>query len=664
VTNDQKRWVRRRVWLVLFLFGLAYALVLGRAFQLQIVAAGELKKIARGQIKRPLIIAGNRGQILDRRGRILAGSRDVTSLCVRPAHLLDPRRTARLLARALKLDEAMLERKLTQERHFVWIKRRLTAAEAARVRKLDLPGIGWVTEQTRFYPNGVLAAHVLGFTGLDDRGLEGLERRYDQVLKGRKRAVPAFRDALGRTIWVSSALDSEEHRGQNLVLTIDRDLQYQAQAYLRAAVEKFHCKAGQAVVMDPGTGAILALAVWPEFDPNRYQKSTIAQRRNRVVTDVFEPGSTFKIFVAAAGLETHRVKPTDTFLVHKKLWIGPDVLHDHETAASRGPYPKRLSLAQIIKYSSNIGAVMVGRRVGAAAYHRILTRLGFGHPLGVDFPGEVTGRLRPWKKWRPVEAATMTYGHGVSTTALQLAAAVCAVANGGRLMRPFLVARIIDARGRTIRRTRPRVIDRALSPATTRALTGIMVGVTGPGGTGRRAAIPGRPVAGKTGTARKIDPAGGYRKAYVSSFVGFAPADKPRVVVVVVLDEPQKKYYASEVAAPLFRQVMISALKIGPAGNVGLARAEPVPAAPRPARAAMTAPPQQAADLARDLKQGRLPDLRGHPLRRVLQMAQRLHLPVTAVGRGGWVVRQRPLAGTALARARRLWVELSFTERR
>ncbi len=664
MTNDQKRWVRRRVWLVLLLFGLAYALVLGRAFQLQIVAGPALKAIARGQIKRPLIIAGIRGQILDRRGRILAGSRDVTSLCARPGHVVDPRRTARLLARALKLDRKRLWRKLTQEKHFVWIKRRLTAAEAARVRRLDLPGLGWVTEQTRFYPNGVLAAHVLGFTGLDDRGLEGLERGYDRILRGRKRVVPAFRDALGRTIWVSRRLDSEEHRGKNLVLTIDRDLQYQTQAYLRAAVQKWHAKAGQAVVMDPGTGAILALAVCPEFDPNRYQDSSVAQRRNRVVTDVFEPGSTFKIFVVAAGLETHRVRPTDIFVVHKQVRIGPDVLHDHETAAEGVAYPKRLSLAQIVKYSSNVGAVMIGRRVGAEAYHRILARLGFGHTLGVDFPGEVTGRLRPWKKWRPVEAATMSYGHGVSTTALQLATAVCAVANGGRLMRPFLVARITDARGRTIHRTKPRVIRRALSPATTRDLVKIMVGVTRPGGTGQRAAIPGRPVAGKTGTARKVDPAGGYRKAYVSSFVGFAPANKPRAVVVVVIDEPHKKYYASQVAAPLFRKVMISTLKLDPAGEVGLARAEPVPAAPRPPEATMTAPPQQAATIFQDLKHGRLPDLRGHPLRRVLEVAQRLHLPVTAIGRGGWVVRQRPRAGTALTRARRLWVKLSFDERR
>jgi cell division protein FtsI (penicillin-binding protein 3) len=664
VTNDQKRWVRRRIWLVLLLFGLAYALVLGRAFQLQIVAAPNLKKIARHQIKRPLVIPGIRGQIFDRRGRILAGSRDVSSLCARPAQVPDPEKAARLLARALKLDRETLRRKLTDGRHFVWIKRRLTPDEATRVRGLDLEGLGWVTEQTRFYPNGALAAHVIGFTGVDDRGLEGLERHYNQVLVGRKRVVPAFRDALGRTIRLTSNLDSEEHRGKNLVLTIDRDLQYQTQAHLRAAVAKYRAKAGQAVVMDPRTGAVLALAVWPEFDPNHYQRSLPGRRRNRAVTDVFEPGSTFKIFVAAAALETGRVRPADTFLVRKKLQIGPDVLHDHETSASRGPYPKRLSLTQIIKFSSNIGAVMVGRRVGAAAYHRVLTRLGFGRRLGVDFPGEVTGRLRPWQKWRPVEAATMTYGHGVSSTALQLAAAVSAIANGGRLMRPFLVARITDARGRTITETKPQVIRRALSASTTRALARIMVGVTGPGGTGRRAAIVGRPVAGKTGTSRKVDPAGGYRKAYVSSFVGFAPASRPRAVVVVVLDEPQKKYYASEVAAPLFQKIMISALQVGPARGVRLSRVEKSPPGHLPAGGTLTAPPQRRAGLGRDLTRGRLPDLRGHPLRRVLQVAQRLRLPVTAVGRGGWVVRQRPRGGTARARARRLWVELSFAERR
>ncbi|MBU0513559.1 MAG: serine hydrolase [Proteobacteria bacterium] len=660
--NDRKRWVRRRLWLVLLLFGLAYLLVIGRAFQLQIVSAPTLKRIARGQIEKPLIIAGTRGQIYDRRGRILAGSKDATSVFARPGRINDPRRAARLLARALGLDRRRLLETLGRGRRFVMIKRRLTAAEIARVRQMKLPGIGWVGEQDRFYPNLTLAAHVLGFTGTDARGLEGLERRYDKVLQGQKRVVPAHRDALGRTIWLSPHLDSVGHRGHNLVLTIDRDLQFKTQALLRRAIEKHQARAGQAVVVDPRTGAVLALAVYPEFDPNAYQQSPTGHRRNRVVTDVFEPGSVFKIFVAAAALQSGKVRATDLFVVEKKLTIGPDVIHDHETSASRRPYPKRLTLAEIVKFSSNIGAVKVGQLVGPAAYHRLLRALGFGRPTGLDFPGEVGGRLRPWRKWRPIEAATMSYGHGVSVTALQLAMAVAAIANNGKLMRPYLVAEITDARGKTIQVNRPKVVRRALSPEVARTLTRIMTGVTTTGGTGVRAAIKGCRVAGKTGTARKPDPAGGYRRAWISTFVGFAPADDPRAVAVVVLDEPQKRYYASEVAAPLFRRIMSVALKIRPQAKV-TARADRVKPRPSP-RAPVVAPPQQGAGLRTELEQGRLPDLRGHPLRRVLRVAQRLRVPVTAVGPGGWVVRQRPEAGWPVRKTRRLWVQLSFENRR
>jgi len=662
VKNDRKRWVRRRVWLVLLLFGLAYLLVLGRAFQLQIVAAPTLKRIARGQIEKPLVIAGTRGQIYDRRGRILAGSKDATSVFAHPGRIKDPRRAARLLAQALGLDRRRLLETLRGERSFVMIKRRLSAAEVARVRRLKLPGIGWVAEQDRFYPNHTLAAHVLGFAGTDARGLEGLERRYDRVLQGKKRVVPALRDALGRTIWLSPHSDWVNHRGHNLVLTIDRDLQFKTQVLLRRAIEKHHARAGQAIVVDPRTGAVLALAVFPEFDPNAYQQSPTGHRRNRAVTDVFEPGSVFKIFVAAAALQSGKVRPTDRFVVLKKLRIGPDVIHDHETAASRRPYPKRLTLVEIVKFSSNTGAVKVGQRVGRAAYYHLLRALGFGRPTGIDFPGEVGGRLRPWRKWRPVEAATMTYGHGVSVTGLQLAMAVAAIANGGKLMRPFLVAEITDARGRTIQVTRPKVVRRVMSPAVARTLTRIMTGVTTTGGTGVQAAIKGYRVAGKTGTARKPDPAGGYRRAWISTFVGFAPADDPRAVAVVVVDEPQKKYYASEVAAPLFRQIMSVALKIRPRAK---ATARAGRGKPRPTnQAPVVAPPQHRAGLRRELKRGRLPDLRGHPLRRVLQVAQRLRVPVTAVGPGGWVVRQRPEAGWPVRKTRRLWVQLSFENRR
>ncbi len=644
-----RRYLRLRILLVGVAFAAAFVALVGRAVDLQVLKQDKLAQLARREFLKRVKIPPRRGIIYDRNQVELAVSLDTESVFARPVAITDPRGTALKLSRVLGVSYRRLVKKLKSERGFVWVARRVSPAEVRAVRALKLKGVGLVTEPRRFYPFTNLACHVLGFAGLDARGLEGLERKFDRVLRGSDRTVLSLRDALGRTIQVEPAAYASLPEGHHLILTLDKNLQYRTEKILAETVAKYRAKGGQAIVMAPQTGEILALASVPGFNPNVYGSYPPATWRNRAVTDTFEPGSTFKVFVAAAALASQKITLEQLFDCERGQWrIGGRVIHDTHPHG-------RLNLADIVKYSSNIGAAKVGMTIGARQLYRTLKAFGFGSPTGVDLPGESRGILRPVSSWRPVELANICFGQGVAVTPLQLLTAVAAVANGGVLMRPFVVRAEIDQHARLVRETQPQARGRALGAREARLLTSMMVRVTEPGGTGTLARVEPFKVAGKTGTAQKVKPGGGYsRSDYMSSFVGFLPADDPKVAVLVVIDTPRGSHYGGVVAGPAFARIARAAL-----AALGMQPAPPVTQQVKagPGRATGAASPEPPTPLpsSRDLKElermlaaGRVPDLRGLTLRQVMELARRAGTRLEIRG-WGRVARQEPKPGGRLA---------------
>jgi cell division protein FtsI (penicillin-binding protein 3) len=649
--KDPRRWVRLRLWLVGGLFVLAGAVLAGRAVDLQLVERGFLAGKAQKEILRQVEIAPRRGIIYDRNQVELALSVDTDSVYARPVAVNNPGRDGRRLAKALGLPAGQVIKRLKGKRHFVWIERRVDPAQANAVKALNLEAVGLVAEPRRFYPYTSLASHLLGFAGLDAKGLEGLERQYDEVLTGQGQRVTRARDALGRSFWLAGQPLSSMPQGRHLILTIDKSLQYQVEKILAATVRRWKAAAGQAVVLAPSTGEVLAMASVPAFNPNVYQNYPRQSYRNRVVTDPYEPGSTFKLFLAAAALASGKVTLDQRFDCEDGSWrVGSRTIHDTH------PHQK-LNLSEIVKFSSNIGAAKVAQQVGAARLYATLTAFGFGRPTGIDLPGESRGILRPAASWKPVELANIAFGQGVAATPLQLTVAVAAIANNGVLMRPYVVKALVDGSGRLVAETQPQVLGRALGATEARLLTDMMVRVTAPGGTGAGVKVPPFKVAGKTGTAQKLKPGGGYSHSdYMSSFVGFLPADDPQAVILVVIDTPRGRHYGSTVAGPAWAAIAKATLKaLGvhrPPAGPELIQARQLP------RPAPLAPAASRPDPARALAQGLIPDLGGLTLRQVLVLAGRAGLKVEASG-WGRVSRQSPPPGAPLEGGRSLKVRLS-----
>jgi cell division protein FtsI (penicillin-binding protein 3) len=447
-----------------------------------------------------------------------------------------------------------LKAKLTARKPFVWLKRQATPKETEAVRKLRLPGIEFVTETNRFYPNRSLAAQVIGFTGMDGKGLEGIEFFYDSQLQGNDASVKILRDAFGNGFQAEHP-EGVDTSGKNLVLTLDQTVQFITETALVDIVEKQKALSGMAVVMEPSTGAILALAQAPTFNPNAWDDFKKPLWRNRVITDPFEPGSTLKVFSAAAALELADLSPRTTFNCENGIYhIGHNTIHDVHRYGT-------LSLQEIIKFSSNIGAAKIGERVGAEKLHSMLHGFGFGQKTGIDSPGETSGLLMPYAAWTPIDAAAITFGHGISVSAIQLISAFAAIANDGVLMKPYLVQAVTDKQGQILQRFEPQEVRRVISHETAQTLTEILQSVVMPGGTGVQAALEGYTAAGKTGTARKLDESGRYtEERHVASFIGFAPVEKPQIAILVVIDEPKKDTYGGVVAAPVFKRIAQSVL--------------------------------------------------------------------------------------------------------
>lgn len=527
----------------LLLGGLAY-----RAYHLQVNEQAKLKGMAQDQYVRQIPVPARRGDIFDRRGIPFAQSVEVDSVWVDPSELKDVRAAAKELARVLKLDAAELHTRIQRARRFAWVKRQVKQGEAQAVRSLNLPGVGFAREPQRFYPQRELGAHVVGITGLEGKGLEGLELAFDDELSGQTSRLAGYRDAKGRKLLTHGTSDPIERQGASVTLTLDRNVQHMAEKALSKAVEDAKAVAGTAVVMDPATGEILALANHPRFNPNTPKDLPRDTLRNRAALDAMEPGSTFKAFVVAAALEQKAIRADEAFYCEKGRWnIGRHTVHDshpHETLTPRG----------ILQVSSNICAAKVAQRLGRDNLVRYYGAFGFGERAGLGLPGEGRGVV-PYPR-AEIALATEAFGQGLTATAVQLAAGYATLANGGVRMKPYLVQRVVDPDGVVLLENRPTEVARVVSEKTAKSVVSMLESVVEKEGTAPRARLPDYRVAGKTGTAQKVDPvAGGYSDKRLASFIGTVPAEAPRAVIIVMIDEPKTDVYGGIVAAPAFREI-------------------------------------------------------------------------------------------------------------
>lgn len=553
--TDPSRKIRLRSAVVSVLFVALFGTIAVRAAQLQVVKGSWLSNRAASEYQRVQTIAGKRGSILDTNGDPLAVSVQATSIAADPRLIKDPYGTAVRLAPKLKLKRKTLQKKLTAKRHFVWLRREVSPEAVEAIRAMKIEGLHFMAETSRVYPAKTQAGQLLGFAGIDGRGLEGVEFFYEKELKASSRKIQVYKDALGRG-FDGTHKETKELDGRNVQLTIDRNIQFITEKALEEAVTTHKAKNGLAIVMAPDSGAILALANYPYFNPNAFGTFQRDDWRNRAITDPFEPGSTMKIFSAAAAIDSGLVRADSIFYCENGAYrIGRNTVHDTKEHGW-------LSLAQIVKYSSNIGSVKVAETIGAKNLHHYLTTFGFGTRTGVDCPGETPGRLTSHKYWSNIDTGAISFGQGISVSGIQLTAAAAVIANGGRLMRPHLVKAIRDTNGQVVEKIKPETVRRVISPQTARTLRKIMRAVTTSGGTGEAAAPEGYTVSGKTGTAQKIGPDGRYAAGkYIASFLGFAPADTPALVILVVVDEPEKIHYGGLVAGPAFRTIAQESLQ-------------------------------------------------------------------------------------------------------
>lgn len=557
------RGFRPRVVMVIALFVLAGLGLAGRALQLQVFQHERLSKLAERQSRRLIRIDGKRGDILDRNGNRLAASIKTDSFYAHPARIEQPALTAFRLSRALNLPQGALEKKLGSKRGFVWIKRQVTPLESSTVRALKLPGVNALREYRRIYPGRGLAAPLLGFTGIDAEGLEGLEYAYNSHLKGAEGVRVVHRDALGRPVLRGDK--AFPGGGGSIRTTLHPAIQNLTEAELSRAVTETGAAMGVAVVLHAPSGQILAMANVPGFNPNVYRDYDKSTYFNQAVTNGFEPGSTMKVLTAAAALEEGVVKADTLFYCENGQWRHYDsIIHDTKPHGWLG-------LNGVIRVSSNICAAKIGLLLPPGVFRGYLSRYGFGTRIGLfvapdgrRLAGEAEGYLLPGKKWTPVDHAAMSFGHGVLVSPLQMTAAINIIATGGLLLKPVLVMEMLDSNGRVIQKNTRTVVRRVLSEQTTAIVRDLMKAVVGPDGTGRRGAVPGYQVAGKTGTTEVYDiKARGYSKTrHIASFVGFVPADNPVLTILVMVVEPQKGRYGGVVAAPVFSRIAARALPL------------------------------------------------------------------------------------------------------
>ena len=542
---------RRLVAIALFMsvWGMAIG---ARLYFLQVVESADFRARAQRQQQRVLEISPQRGPIYDRNGKELAVSIDVESLYAVPAEIEDPHRTAAFLSEILDIPTPSLESRLDTERSFIWIERKITAREAARVKALEVKGLYFQKESKRFYPKRELAAHVLGFVRLDDEGGAGIEYRFDDVVGGTPGKVVVMTDARGRSF---HRLEQPPTSGGGLRTTIDQNIQYIVERELVSTARKTNAAGISIIVMDPSNGEVLAMANYPQFNPNEYGAYPPRSWSNRAISHVYEPGSTFKVVTAAAVLEEN-LSSLDEII---DCQMGSIVLFGHRIRDHK-PFGE-LSVREILQYSSDVGIIKLGLRLGDARFADYIDRIGFGRATEIDLPGEEHGLTKPASEWSRVSVGAISMGQEIGTTALQIVNLMSAVANVGILYRPFVVKSVEDGDGKILRETRPSG-RRVMFPETARSLQDALEAVVA-AGTARSAQIPGFTVAGKTGTAQKYHrEIGTYSPTkHVASFAGYAPASNPVVSAIVVIDEPEGADGGGEVAAPVFKAVVEQILR-------------------------------------------------------------------------------------------------------
>jgi cell division protein FtsI (penicillin-binding protein 3) len=659
MTELRAEGLRSRTLIFAACLACAFVVLLGRLTYLQIWKHDEYSRLAENQHAKTVPLRPKRGPILDRTGQALAVSSRADTLYVTPSKVEDPPRLAARLAPILGEPARDVLRRLTVAKKFAPVRRRLNPDMARAVRDLKDPSLALVEDSLRLYPNRELAAQLVGFEGAEGKGLAGIEQAWDTHLAGVEGRAVVERDALGREVTGAPLVLKPSVAGQGIVLTIDATIQYLAEKEVDAAWRRTRAKSAMAVVTDPRTGEILAMAIRPTYNPNAFGTATDEDRRARAVTDPFEPGSTFKVIMAASALEEGVIKPTDrVYGENGAITVANATIHDWKKYGW-------LTFTEVLQNSSNVGSIKVGLMLGKERYYKYITGFGFGAPTNLGLPGESRGQLRPPTQWSGLSLATMSIGQEISVTAVQMVSAFAAVANGGRLMQPQIIRAVLDGQGREIRSFEPIAVRQVISPDTARTLTEMMVNVVR-NGTGHNAAIPGYDVAGKTGTAQKMDPATRrYSRAPgVLSFVGFAPADDPRLAMIVLLDEPKNEKWGSEAAAPIFAAIGREALRylnVAPRDSspVPIVRGElasavsdqPRPGAGsggQPALEAVAAGPADAADAApAPAPDAIMPRVAGLSLRQAMETLAPHGVRLEISGRGV-VTTQQPLPGAPL----------------
>lgn len=537
---------RSRLVLVLCLTAMGFGAVVAKLAYLQLVKGESLEAVASRQHTKVVSLKPERGNLVDRNGKALAVSIEAASIYANPEDVESVQETSRALSRVLKTSSKEMRRRLAKDKSFVWIRRQVDPPKAELIRGLGLPGVHLVSESKRFYPRRHQSGQLLGFVGLDNQGLEGVELAANDYLNGEGGWMVVEKDAKGRGLTFRENIVKPPSAGFDVRLTLDEVIQYVVEKELTAQVEATGARGGLAVVVEPSTGAILAMAVAPTFNPNAFATSEPNQWRNRVVTDHYEPGSTFKLIVAAAALDSGVVSENDLFFCENgNIKVNGVTIRDHKEFGW-------LSFRDVIARSSNVGAIKAAQKVGAERLYRYAQAFGVGETTGVGLPGEQPGLIRPPEEWSGISLASLAIGQEVATTPIQMLMSYAAVANKGRLMRPYVVDALLKD-GEVHWQAKPQLVRQVVSPKTAQRLRKLLKRAVEQG-TGHEASIRGYTVAGKTGTAQKFDrEAGGYaRGRYVTSFIGFAPAESPAFAMLVLVDEPRKMPYGGLVAAPVF----------------------------------------------------------------------------------------------------------------
>ena len=552
---------KERITFLFILFILFYFLLIYRLYNIQVIQSNKFEEIAQQEHLTSFSIEGERGNIYDRNLKKLVVNVNVQSLFAIPPKIENPREAALKISLILNLETKEVLDKLNQKRPFVWIKRKLNETEVEEIKKLNLEGLDFLKESKRFYPKNYLASNLMGFVGIDNQGLEGLELFFDQELKGLPGLVVLERDALGGKIPLSIKELNTHRDGNSIVLTIDEVIQYITEEALDKAFQKYKAKAGVAIVVEPKTGEVLAIAVRPSYDPNYFNKYALDLWRNLAIANAYEPGSTFKIVTIATALEEGVVKLDDQFYCKGWTNYNRHIFHDIHQHGTQ-------NLTDIVKNSCNVGVIQVGTRLEQKVFEKSIRRFGFGTLTEINLPGEVNGLIRSSKDWSKISLASISIGQEISITPIQLIMAISAIANRGTLMKPLIVKEILDSNQNSVKVFKSKPVRQVVSVETALTMTKILEQVV-IDGTGREAKLDEYQVAGKTGTGQIFDFATGKysNSAYTSLFVGYVPAENPKISILILLDQPKGSYYGGTVAAPVFKEIaskVLSYLSIPP----------------------------------------------------------------------------------------------------